>query len=228
MYRRLVNPILLIPALGLGFALLFSAQTWDRAEVLHLPFDPKNVAIEALTRWLLYAALAPVVGALVARRPIERGQGTRRWLLYIACAVLFAVLHSTGMGLVYALLRVYPPEDTVFEAILRLTLVFFGVNFVVFWTIAGVYHALRYHREALGREQAAATLRGLLTEARLGNLRAQLNPHFLFNTLNAVSTLVTSTTGPISQVSRSTLWMAWFISAPPPSSSQVPRHAPLS
>ncbi len=38
----------------------------------------------------------------------------------------------------------------------------------------------------------------------------------------------TSTTGPISQVSRSTLWMAWFISAPPPSSSQVPRHAPLS
>ena len=34
----------------------------------------------------------------------------------------------------------------------------------------------------------------------------------------------TSTTGPISQVSKSTLWMAWFISAPPPSSSQVPRH----
>ena len=37
-----------------------------------------------------------------------------------------------------------------------------------------------------------------------------------------------SATGPINQVNRSTLWMAWFISAPPPSSCQVPRHAPLS
>ncbi len=39
---------------------------------------------------------------------------------------------------------------------------------------------------------------------------------------------VISTTGPISQVRISTQWIAWFISAPPPSSSQVPRQAPLS
>ena len=35
-------------------------------------------------------------------------------------------------------------------------------------------------------------------------------------------------TGPMNHVSRSTLWIAWFISAPPPSSFQLPRQAPLS
>ena len=200
MSRRLGNPALLIPALGLGFALLFSAQNLYRSEVLHLHVDLKNVAVESLTRWLLYAAFAPLVGALVARFPIERGHGARRWALYAASGVLFAGFHSVGMGLVYAALKVYPPQDTVFEAIMRLSLVFFGVNFVVFWATAGVYHALRYHREALAREQLASTLTGLLSEARLENLRAQLNPHFLFNTLNAVSAL--ALTGEREQVVR--------------------------
>ena len=48
---------------------------------------------------------------------------------------------------------------------------------------------MRAAREAREREQAAARLEAGLAEARLAALRAQLEPHFLFNTLNAVSAL---------------------------------------
>jgi LytS/YehU family sensor histidine kinase len=50
-------------------------------------------------------------------------------------------------------------------------------------------HAERSSREAAEREQAAARLETSLSEARLAALRDQIDPHFLFNTLNSVSVL---------------------------------------
>lgn len=186
--RRIPPAAILIPALGLFFAVLFGGQNLYREHVLRMNPDMRNIVIDAFTRWLLYAALAPAVGALVARFPLQRGH-LRRWPLHILAAIGFAVLHAVTMGIVYRILHVYPREDSLLEAIGRLLMVFFGVNFVVFWAISGVYHALRYHREVVNREQLAAQLRARLAQSQLDYLRGQLNPHFLFNTLNAVSTL---------------------------------------
>lgn len=55
--------------------------------------------------------------------------------------------------------------------------------------VAGV-HAFIYHRRSLERERRALTAEARLVEARLIALQTQLNPHFLFNTLNAISGLV--------------------------------------
>lgn len=55
--------------------------------------------------------------------------------------------------------------------------------------VAGV-HAIIYHRRSLERERRALTAEARLVEARLIALQSQLNPHFLFNTLNAISGLV--------------------------------------
>jgi sensor histidine kinase YesM len=60
---------------------------------------------------------------------------------------------------------------------------------LTYWAIVGVYLAFHYHREYRDRELSALKLQTSLTEARLQALRAQLNPHFLFNTLNAISAL---------------------------------------
>jgi sensor histidine kinase YesM len=60
---------------------------------------------------------------------------------------------------------------------------------MLYAAIAGGAHALRFYREARAREIAASRLQASLTEARLAALRGQLNPHFLFNTLNAISTM---------------------------------------
>src|SRR5262245_20150326 len=71
----------------------------------------------------------------------------------------------------------------------RLQMLYFALNFFIFSAISCAYHAVRYHREIVRREQLAASLRTMLSQARLDALRAQINPHFLFNTLHSISTL---------------------------------------
>ncbi|PWU16825.1 MAG: hypothetical protein C5B50_12435 [Verrucomicrobia bacterium] len=63
-------------------------------------------------------------------------------------------------------------------------------NIPIYWVVVSIAHAARYLRRSQERERAALELESRLAEARLQALRAQLHPHFLFNTLNAISTLV--------------------------------------
>jgi two-component sensor histidine kinase len=60
----------------------------------------------------------------------------------------------------------------------------------IFWLMVLVLHGLRFYREAKERERHEADLEARLTQARLQALRMQLNPHFLFNTLNSIASLV--------------------------------------
>ena len=64
----------------------------------------------------------------------------------------------------------------------------FGVG--VYFALVGIQHSFFYFAQARERETQAARLAAQLSEARLGALRMQLNPHFLFNSLNAVTVLV--------------------------------------
>jgi sensor histidine kinase YesM len=66
----------------------------------------------------------------------------------------------------------------------------FHWNVVVYWAILGFSHALAYYRESRERALQAFQLESQLAQARLQSLKMQLNPHFLFNTLNTVSQLI--------------------------------------
>ena len=63
-------------------------------------------------------------------------------------------------------------------------------DFLGYWAAVGVLHAVEYYREAREHEVQAAALDGALRAGELQILRAQLQPHFLFNTLQAISTLI--------------------------------------
>ena len=64
------------------------------------------------------------------------------------------------------------------------------VNLPIYWAIVSIAHAFRFSRRSQERERRALELEARLSDARLEALRMQLHPHFLFNTLNAISTLV--------------------------------------
>lgn len=61
---------------------------------------------------------------------------------------------------------------------------------LMFMAWAAVYLAIDYNREAVGQERRARELERLEHDAQLAALRFQVDPHFLFNTLNSVSALV--------------------------------------
>lgn len=65
-------------------------------------------------------------------------------------------------------------------------------NLVIFWFTFCIFRALVYYQDLREKQFAAARLETELTQAQLRALRMQLNPHFLFNTMNSVSSLMRS------------------------------------
>jgi sensor histidine kinase YesM len=66
----------------------------------------------------------------------------------------------------------------------------FDWEMMTYWAIVGLSHSLRYHYEAQDRALRASQLETRLIEAQLQSLQRQLQPHFLFNTLNTISALM--------------------------------------
>ncbi len=139
--------------------------------------------------WLLYGVLTPIVFVLARRFPLTRATLARRVPLHLAIALLFCVAWaSLGILLGWAMFAPrWTPYDMGWLSWIFTTLPF-GV--AVYFAVLGVEHAARYFLEARERETQAAHLAAQLADARLGALRMQLQPHFLLNSLNAVTVIV--------------------------------------
>ncbi len=98
----------------------------------------------------------------------------------LASVAARSLLVADGMGFRHS-------HDTSGQA-MALSFIFW---FRVFLSGAGALLAIAYALDARESEERAASLHGLAHRAQLRALRYQINPHFLFNALNAVSSLVT-------------------------------------
>ncbi len=63
-------------------------------------------------------------------------------------------------------------------------------NIVIFWCAVGLFRGIGYYQKYREKEDAAAQLEVQLANAQISALRMQLNPHFLFNTMNSISSLM--------------------------------------
>jgi signal transduction histidine kinase len=139
--------------------------------------------------WLLYALLTPAVFWFAERFPLARGRIAQRIPIHLFAAVLLcAAWASAGVVLRWVLLESTSPPTMIGLVGWFLISLPFGV--AVYFAVLGVQHATGYFLEARERETQAARLSAQLAEARLGALRMQLQPHFLFNSLNAIIVIV--------------------------------------
>jgi len=140
--------------------------------------------------WLLYAFLTPFVFVLSRRWPLSRPHAARHALFHLAISLLFCAAWA-GAGTVLRLIltpkALWFPPAKFFVSWLFIT---FPFGVAVYLAIVGIEHAIRYFEEARAREVQLARLGEQLSTARFAALQAQLNPHFLFNTLNTIAVLV--------------------------------------
>jgi two-component system, LytTR family, sensor kinase len=176
----------LVSAAWLGPAILAAFQAYVQARLAHEPPSWAQIAWQG-GDWLIYALLTPAVFWMARRYPLSHAALARRVSLHLVAAVLLcAAWSSAGIGLSHLLLHASPYGTKLTGWFL--TSLPFGV--AVYFAVLGVEHATFYFFEVRQRETQAARLSAQLAEARLGALRMQMQPHFLLNSLNAITVIV--------------------------------------
>jgi two-component system, LytTR family, sensor kinase len=157
------------------FPLLVGLQAIVYANYTGQPVEWTRVLKLRFADWYTCAAFTPVAFWLVRRFPLPNVRNVLMQLAAIpVCVVLkYAVyVQVAKLDFTTSLARNFASESIALGAVLA------------------IVHGIEAHRRWRERELHAARLEAELASARLDALTAQLQPHFLFNTLNSISTLM--------------------------------------
>jgi two-component system LytT family sensor kinase len=173
-----IGAILIWSSLGVLFALpAFSSNNWSRA------------LLGSLAQWWSWGVVAPLIFWIDARLPLKENQLGMRILAHSLASVpltLLCVCVTIVAGAFLGLVK--------WNALARpLSLLnTFGLlwSWLVYWVIFGAIQTFRYYEHYRASELRLERMERNFSQARLNALRMQLDPHFLFNALNTVSSQV--------------------------------------
>lgn len=162
--------------------LLFASQV--RADYMYAGYDLtwRQAAGAALANWYLWALLTPAIAWLARRFPLRRARWPVSLAVHIPAGIVCAALKMVADAKTAAMFTgVARRPNSVMPAYLAL---------LTYWVIVGAVHSLDHYRKYRERELQAAQLETALARAQVQSLRMQIHPHFLFNTLNAIASLM--------------------------------------
>jgi len=141
--------------------------------------------------WSLWIAITLAIGVLLRRAPLVPAR-PGPIALHVAAALAFAALHTAASVGIELWLKPYdlrnPTEFT--ERFSDIAIRLIPLEILLYGLVVLAYHVAASAARERERERQAAQLETSLAEARLQALKLQIQPHFLFNTLNGISSLV--------------------------------------
>jgi two-component system, LytTR family, sensor kinase len=224
------RPVLLGFIAWTGVGLAFGTQIYFIAAGIGRPIPWIRGAAMGLKDWYLWALLSLLIWELVDRYPFERRSFWKSLGTYVgSCACVVIAVETLSFLISKAAPGIFfldsgqgehdagsPAGQASVRGIQFAILSFKGVfDATIFWLLVSVRYAFNYSRRLQERYRVEAELKASLTEARLHALKMQLQPHFLFNTLNAIAALTRQDpktaelmVGSLSEMLRTTLYMA--------------------
>ena len=146
-----------------------------------------------LVQFYVWAILSPLVFRFSRRFPIElRPLNVRNLLLYFPALISFAGIHQViHLAVLWSITsrwrQKYPALTDCYRAYFAFG---FYIDLIIALLIVIAVHALLYYQSFRASELAQSSLKTDLAQAQLRALKMQLHPHFLFNTLHSISSLV--------------------------------------
>ena len=170
-----------------AYGLLYCYQVMSMAEDMGKQYAlPDVLRINLIGMWG-WVPLTVALFWLVSRVPIRRGQVARSCAVLMAAAFAAVVLRSVYIYTLDPWVGWYDTPPDFWSDVMPTSL---NSNVLISWIVIGLAHALLFSEQARAQERRAAELQGLLVQARLDAIAAQLNPHFLFNALNSIAELI--------------------------------------
>ncbi|HKS21268.1 MAG TPA: sensor histidine kinase [Thermoanaerobaculia bacterium] len=144
-----------------------------------------------LTYYYLWALTTPVVIGAARRFRFESGRWGRAAAVHVATSVVLTALQIVAGESILTFLGLRGAEPFRMRVVSAF-IYNFQSSLPTYWLILFAYLAFDYYVKYRDRELRGAQLAGELTRAQLQALKMQLKPHFLFNTLNSISSLMYS------------------------------------
>ena len=140
-----------------------------------------------IVSWGVWLLLSPAIIVAAQRYPFGVGP-LRRWVASQAALAVAFALTSAAIAVV---IRAMFSTSSLHVAVSPKSLVStFAGDLLRYLLLSLSYQTIVYHRAVRERDARESQLRADLAEAKLAGVQAQLHPHFLFNTLNAIAALV--------------------------------------
>jgi two-component system LytT family sensor kinase len=181
-----------IGAIWLGIALWDATQTVVVMRSEHMHHRWTYLFVTVALSWLPWALATPWVLRLGRWQPVQWGK-LAPWLVHAAACVSIGLVYAAwvaGMELLWDPWANATPPGPYGDLLLKKFYNQLLASVILYGCILLVGYLLE-SRERLAREQTeAARLNEQLSKAQLSALRQQIEPHFLFNTLNAVAGLI--------------------------------------
>ena len=194
--RPLSRTFLRLTGMGAFWTLVglaFASQFYLSSTLLGRTVSWGQAITYSLGDWYVWALLSVPILWLARRFPPESGQPWRTAGIHLLAALLFSLTYVTLRALVGQVHSALIDDPVSFLEVFRPLLVkTFPFNLLIYGIIISASHAIEYYRKYHERTVHALELEKHLTEARLQALLRQLKPHFLFNTLNGIASLMHS------------------------------------
>jgi two-component sensor histidine kinase len=163
---------------------------WTQNRLASFDFWP--TLIIGVSDWYLWAALTPAIIWLSRRYPFHLGGWGKSLLAHVGCNLVlsFFVFAATIPLFLWLCSSCKEPSFAFWPWFQTKANIYMVLYFWIYWAILGSIVASQYYRQFRDHELRTSQLETQLALAQLQMLRMQLHPHFLFNTLNAISALL--------------------------------------
>jgi signal transduction histidine kinase len=184
---------LMIFGLWTATAVFFASMLFTQTRSALHPISFWRALSWEVTSSYLWFALMPLVLWLSRRFPFEMKRWKRSLPIHVVACVAIALVQQAIVSVILPRLGYLGSHRSYYWDNYRLILqTNIHLCILIYWATVGIRYANDYYHKYRERELRASQLEARLAQTKLQVLKMQLHPHFLFNTLNAISELVYS------------------------------------